>query len=384
MPDHYHYIITGAGCAGSSLLMRMMQNPFFADKKILVIDKSPKTENDRTWCFWEKDAGIFESLIHHSWQQAEFFSNFFSATLTLSPYRYKMIRGIDLYSFVQNESARHNNIEWRYERVLSITSTNSIATVMLETGSLTADYVFNSILFEPFSIPAGKHFLWQHFYGWMIQTTTPCFNPQTATLMDFRVSQEQGTTFMYVMPTSATTALVEYTLFTEKLLEKEAYEKALEKYIAATLGISAYAVSHKEVGKIPMTNTHFPKQDGRIVYIGIAGGQAKGSSGYAFQFIQKRTKQIIQSLIEQQPLLSTYSFTDKKFALYDSVLLHILHYHKMEGAEIFARIFKGNPAERVLRFLDNETHVWDDLQIMRSMPTAIFLPAALQELKKLV
>ena len=384
MPHHYHYIITGAGCAGSSLLMRMMQNPFFADKKILVIDQSPKTENDRTWCFWEKDAGLFESLIHHSWPRADFFSNSFSGTLTLSPYRYKMIRGIDLYTFVQNESARHANIEWRYERVLSITSTNSQATVILETQSFTADYVFNSILFEPFSIPAGKHFLWQHFYGWMIQTTKPCFNPQTATLMDFRVSQQEGTTFMYVMPTSATTALVEYTLFTEKLLEKEAYEKALEEYIVSTLGISAYAVSHKEVGKIPMTNTYFPKQEGRIVYIGIAGGQAKGSSGYAFQFIQKRTKQIIQSLIDQQPLLSTSSFADKKFALYDSVLLHILHYHKMQGAEIFARIFQKNSPQRVLRFLDNETSLWEDLQIMRSLPAAIFLPAALQEMKRSV
>ena len=362
----------------------MMQNPFFADKKILVIDQSPKTENDRTWCFWEKDVGIFESLIHHSWPQANFFSDTFSDTLALSPYRYKMIRGIDLYSFVQKGSSRHSNIEWRYERVLSITSTNSIATVMLETESLTADYVFNSILFEPFSIPAGKHFLWQHFYGWMIQTTKPYFNPQAATLMDFRVSQQQGTTFMYVMPTSATTALVEYTLFTEKLLEKDDYEKALEEYIKQTLGISAYTVSHKEVGKIPMTNISFQKQEGRVVYIGIAGGQAKGSSGYAFQFIQKRTKQIIQSLINQQSLVSTSSFAEKKFALYDSVLLHILDYHKMEGAEIFARIFEKNSPQLVLRFLDNETSLWEDLQIMRSLPSAIFLPAALQEIKRFV
>jgi hypothetical protein len=30
---HYNYIITGAGCAGSSLLARMMREPFFEGKK---------------------------------------------------------------------------------------------------------------------------------------------------------------------------------------------------------------------------------------------------------------------------------------------------------------------------------------------------------------
>jgi lycopene beta-cyclase len=33
-PKHYDYIITGAGCAGLSLLMRMMEDPFFLRKNI--------------------------------------------------------------------------------------------------------------------------------------------------------------------------------------------------------------------------------------------------------------------------------------------------------------------------------------------------------------
>jgi lycopene beta-cyclase len=42
-----------------------------------------------------------------------------------------------------------------------------------------------------------------------------------------------------------------------------------------------------------MTNKKFPLQEGRVINMGIAGGQVKGSSGYAFQFIQKRTEQIV-------------------------------------------------------------------------------------------
>ena len=129
-----------------------------------------------------------------------------------------------------------------------------------------------------------------------------------------------------------------------------------------------------------MTNQQFPLQDGRIIYMGIAGGQAKGSSGYAFQFIQKRTAQIVNALLDKGDPFIQKTFNDKKFHLYDSVLLNVLENRKMNGDEIFASIFKKNPAQRILKFLDNESTLWEDLQIMQSVPTGIFLPAAMHEL----
>ena len=198
--------------------------------------------------------------------------------------------------------------------------------------------------------------------------------------MDFRVDQAQGTTFIYLMPTSATTALVEYTLFTEKLLEQATYEQALHQYISSHLQVKEYKILHEEFGIIPMTNHRFPLQNGRIVYMGIAGGQAKGSSGYAFQFIQKRTRSIVDSLIKGKHSFHRRTFNDRKFHLYDSVLLNVLHFQKMPGASIFGLIFQKNPPERVLQFLDNESSLLDDLKIMRSVPSAVFLPAAFREL----
>ena len=85
-----------------------------------------------------------------------------------------------------------------------------------------------------FKVPKSKkswknYFLLQHFKGWVIETPNAQFNPSVATLMDFTVSQKEGTTFMYTMPTSTTTALVEYTLFTKNLLQTSEYENALKK-----------------------------------------------------------------------------------------------------------------------------------------------------------
>lgn len=381
-PKQYNYIITGAGCAGLSLLMRMMEDPFFSEKKILVVDREMKNKNDRTWCFWEKGKGLFESIVCNQWQQVHFYSNDFSAKLNLDPYRYKMIQGIDLYNRVIDKAKSHSNIEFRYEEILSINSTLSQAEVELQTGSVTAEYVFNSILFEkePAAPSRNIYQLLQHFKGWVIETSEPCFDPSTATLMDFRISQKHGTTFFYVMPTSATTALVEYTLFSEALLPKEDYNTALKMYITEFLGINNFSILHEEFGIIPMTNQRFPLQDQRIIQMGVAGGQVKGSSGYAFQFIQKRTAAIVTGLKKGKTHFDSMGFQQKKGNLYDAVLLHVLHHHKMRGDQIFQSIFSKNKTENVLRFLDNESSILEDLQIMNSVPTSIFLPAALVEL----
>ena len=388
MQKTYDYIIAGAGCAGMSLLMRMMTDPFFASKKLLVVDADTKQQNDRTWCFWETQPDLFEPIVHHRWTKLDFFSNDYSTELSIDPYTYKMIRGIDFYNYVRANASSSPNIEWRKASVKKLVdttfefiATNELAGIELSDGEVIyADYVFNSILFEPIKAAANEYHFLQHFKGWEIKTSTHCFDSSKAVFMDFRVSQEHGTTFMYVLPTSTNTALIEYTLFTEELLEDELYNVALRKYIAEQLQIDDYEILHEEKGVIPMTTKHFPNAKGRNIYIGIAGGQAKASSGYAFKFIQKRTAAIIDAIKKGKEPLFGKTLKDSKGHLYDSVLLNVLHNRLMPGDEIFASIFKGNKASSVLAFLDNESSLLTDLKIMSSVPTKIFLPAALKEL----
>jgi|GEM_PF-5210627 len=63
----YDYIITGAGAAGLLTAVRMSADPFFKDKRILLLDKDRKQTNDRTWCWWEKEGGLFDDILHHHW-----------------------------------------------------------------------------------------------------------------------------------------------------------------------------------------------------------------------------------------------------------------------------------------------------------------------------
>ena len=380
----YDYIITGAGCAGLSLLHSMMQHEYFTNKKIILIDRIEKNTNDRTWCFWEQQPGLVEDIVYHRWEQIDFYSNDFSARFDLMPYKYKMIRGIDLYTTVLSKAKQHANVDIIYEEVQSVFSNESYAVVKTSEKEFHAAYVFNSIVFTDWKQQAlqqkNVYVLLQHFKGWMIQTPGNIFDERIATFMDFRVSQDKGTTFVYVLPVVKNKALIEYTVFSDEILLDKDYDAALENYITSTLNIKKYNILHTEFGVIPMTNYAFSKGDNRIINIGIAGGNTKASSGYTFQFIQKHTAKIIEALLHEKNPLLIKSFFEKRFNVYDSILLNVLHHKKMSGDKLFAQLFKNNTVQSILKFLDNETSLKEELKIMNSVSLKTFLPAAIKEI----
>jgi len=374
----YDYIIAGAGCAGLSLAMHLVQSGKFTDKKILIIDKDDKKTNDRTWCFWETGAGLFEEIVYRRWPQAWFHGKDFSRLLTLAPYEYKLIRGIDFYDHCLAVLHRTPGIEILNGTIDHIESDGDNTFVRMGDKEYHAQYIFNSILEKP--VPGKREFyLLQHFKGWVVETAELLFDPSEATLMDFRIAQDNGTSFVYVMPFTNTTALVEYTLFGEQLLEPVQYTEALKKYMHEYIKASDYRVLEEETGVIPMTNHRFNSHHHHIINIGTAGGQTKATSGYTFRFIQKHSAAITKQLIEEgNPFLPVQ--TPARFNFYDSVLLNILHNGTLPGRDIFSTLFKKNDPKGVLAFLDNESSWKDEWKIISSLPTWPFLKVAIQQL----
>lgn len=379
---HYDYIISGAGAAGLSLLMRFMNQKAFDYKNILVVDKAAKNQNDHTWCFWETQPGLFEPIVHRQWKRVHFYSNDYSSLIDLAPYSYKMIRSIDFYKYVLEEASKHPNVTFKYGDVQAAGNEGDKGLVIIDGERYTADYVFNSILFNKPTVPSGKYYLLQHFKGFTIETKEPVFDSSKATLMDFRVSQNRGTTFVYVLPVSENRALVEYTLFSKELLSESEYVSSLKEYISGYLNIHEYDVVDREFGAIPMTNVNFVKQLGKVINIGTAGGQTKASSGYTFQFIQKHAEKLVSEILKYGFPKNEESLVEKRFKVYDSTLLNILSNNTLPGDKIFTDLFKKNPIDRVFRFLDNETTLEDEINVMGTMPQSIFVKAALREIFK--
>lgn len=372
----HDFIFLGAGCASLSLVMRMIRRGKFADKKILLIDKEPKTKNDRTWCFWEIQNGFFEEIVYKIWGKLSFLSEEFSNTMDISPYQYKLIRGIDFYNYCFDQIKTQNNIEIFYGEVrVENDGSIYINDQQLEIANAT---VFNS--FADSSLKNDKEIsMLQHFKGWIIETTSKVFDQNLATFMDFRVDQSRGTTFAYVLPFSETRALIEYTLFTENILTDDIYENELKNYIENFLGIKDYKTTEKEFGVIPMTTRRFDFYKNSIYNIGTIGGRTKASSGYTFQFIQKHSELIMDYLINNKPLSNIPSST-KRFIFYDKILLDVLANHRVSGKQIFTTMFKKNKPQQVLKFLDNESSLAEELKIISTLPTLPFLEAAFNQL----
>lgn len=375
----YDYIIAGAGCAGLSLAVHMVKSGKFTDKQILIADKDTKQKNDRTWCFWEEEPGMFEELVYHRWEKTWFHGQGFSKCLDLSPYTYKLIRGIDFYNWCISFLREQSNVRFITGEITGMETQSDGAVITIGGKSFRANYIFSSIREEKPVLHKKDYYLLQHFKGRVIETKEPVFNPDEATLMDFRVGQGEGTTFVYVMPFSSTKALVEYTFFTEKLLEPGAYDALLDKYISQQLGCNEYTITEEEFGVIPMTNHRFPVSNGNIIYIGTAGGQTKASSGYTFRFIQKHAASIVESLVATGKPHAVKKNHSRKYRFFDSVLLHILTHKTLAGDKIFTRLFQKNEPQRVLGFLDNETSLRKEISIISTLPTWPFLKAALRQ-----
>lgn len=347
---------------------------------MLLIDKARKTINDRTWCFWEKSKGPFEEIVFKSWNRAWIRNEDSDRLLDLTPYSYKMIRGIDFYNRCDKILKEYPTVDRLYVPVSKFSFSKNKIIVAAGDNEYSADYVFNSILSEKEKAKQQRPDLLQHFKGWFITTNQDEFSPEEATLMDFRVPQQNGTGFVYIMPFSNRKALVEYTIISPELLKSQAYDDALSKYLS-DIGIRNYEVTESEFGIIPMNKKQFPERDHNMMFIGTAGGQTKASSGYTFQFIQKQSSAIVQSLLQTgQPFSKSSRRLARRFRWYDNVLLQILKNNKPLGKEVFDILFRKNKPSQVLQFLDNETSLLQELKIMRSVPQLPFIKAGLLEI----
>ena len=371
--QHYHYIFTGSGLSALMTVYEMLLSEKFDDKSILLIDENTKKVNDRTWCFWDEN-DLFDEIVSKKWNQAIFANEKFNRILELTPYQYKKINGLDFYELVFKKISENKNIHFLNQKVVDFSELGNHCVVKTESETYTCNKVFNSI-YNPEFVTAQTKFplIHQHFIGWFIKSKEAVFTPNCATFMDFSVKQKGNTRFMYVLPTSSTKALLEYTLFSKNLLSKEEYEAEIQKYIE-NLGITEYEIIEKEQGNIPMTCYPFWKHNTKnIINIGSAGGWTKASTGYTFKNASKKSKALVQFLKSESDFTKFHK--KDKFWFYDLLLLDILSSKNELGSKIFSSMFKAGDSSVIFKFLDEETSISEDLQVIWRCPKMIFVEA---------
>ena len=199
---------------------------------------------------------------------------------------------------------------------------------------------------------------------------------QAQPLLWISLFRNKGILALCMLPFSEHEALVEYTLFSEKVLPKEEYENAIKDYLNSKLGVTAYTINEVEQGNIPMTCFDFTQENtNRVLKIGLAGGWAKASTGYTFFKSHKKVQQLVTHLKAEKPLLK---FSNKgRFWFYDLLLLDILQRSNHLGAAIFESLFKNRNPQLIFKFLDEETNFFEEVFIMAAPKPWPFIKALL-------
>ncbi|MFW5689105.1 MAG: lycopene cyclase family protein [Spirochaetota bacterium] len=379
----YDFVLAGGGMAGLSLACALVTGPY-PNASILIVDPETKGENDRTWSFWTNNEVPFTTIpdpneiISASWPQCRVVSHGWDRTIDMGEYRYCMIRGADFYDKVLSILESAPGVVFERAMVESIRDEDDGAVIVTDRGERSGRWVFDS-RFDPaeYERRSGPHhYLKQHFTGWTIETSRPVFDPATASLFDFRTPQHGEMRFIYVLPFSPSRALVEYTLFSAEVLEREEYAQAIERYLSDVLEVepAEYRVIDRESGLIPMTDEPVERREGRhVLAIGTRGGTVKPSTGYAFYRTQCDTAAIVDSLVR-----TGHPFDiprPSRMRALDTMLLQVMYRQGELSERVFTDLFRKNPLDRLLRFLDERTTLPETLAVMASVPLFPFIRA---------
>ena len=377
--QHYDFILAGGGAAGLSLALHLVDSPL-TDRSILVLDQDPKEQDDRTWGFWTNRSGPWDEIVCRSWNRMQIAGEAtdgkdYSNWIDLQNYRYRAIRGLDFYRFARRKLSAHSNVEFRQGVVTGVEDGEKGALVHVDGQTMSGGWVFDSIFRrgDGQATTEGFHNLKLLFKGWEIETANAVFDPQTIKLLDFRTPQNHDVRFFYVLPYTPSRALVEYTLFTQTPPKRSEYEAALRSYIVDTLGISDFDIAREESGGLPVTDRPFPRRTGeRIMTIGAKGGRLKPTTGYAFTRIQKDSERIVRSLVKRGHPFDVPG-DSQVFGALDAILLEIMQNQGDQIKPVFTALFRNNPIERILRFLDEEASLAEIGALMASLPPGLFL-----------
>jgi len=372
------FAVLGGGCAGLSLATAIAATagPGRAPR-IVIVEPRERYVRDRTWCMWPVEAQPFTAAIRHRWSRWE----------VRTPER-TIIRGSEHLPYVHvaadafYEQAlarlRDRGVELHLGvRATSVTDEGDRVTIETSAGPLRARLAFDSRPAKPASAEGktktgsvDEVCLLQHFVGWEIKVDGAPFDPSTAILMDFAVPQDDGLHFLYVLPFARDRALVEATYFSESTLPTATYEARIRDYLVRRFAIRDYAIEFREQGVIPMTTTPAsPQPSPRVFDIGLRGGFAKPSTGYAFLAIQRYSQEMAARLLRagERPPRPPPARPARAVAM-DRVFLSYLHRSPERGPDLFADLFERLPPDLLVRFLSDRASSRECLRVMSASP----------------
>ena len=371
----YEHGIIGGGCAGLQMLYALLRNPATCNDRIVIFEAERKIPN-KSWCFWLKENHIYKDLVEKSWPELLFRAENEVIRQSILPYHYQYISSQRFYQFHHQLISTHENVSLIYAKPQNLKPTN----YGFELTANDRIYQIKNVYDSRPQLQSGKEKpILQHFLGWHVASEKPVFDSTAPSVMDFDVPADG---FIYLLPFGPKNALIELTYFTDTIYTPEHYRQILSNVMAERYGGQTYKITGEEFGQIPMSafkSTGFGEAGQWL--IGTAGGITKATTGYTFTRITKDCKNIVKAVAGDLPK-DFERGTNGRFLFYDRLLLGILKKKPGMLQPIMYQLFKKQPFLRILRFLNEESTVWEEVKIFASLPWTPFLAELIRYYRK--
>ncbi len=372
MSSTFDLIILGGGCAGLSLATRLAVAASSSLEALVVESRSHYT-NDRTWCFWRTNAASSSHCVEHQWNTMRLRSGEQNILVDCSATPYQMLPSDRFYGASLSALALAKNISLKLGTAVLAepTKTDRGWRVTTSAGVFFARRVVDT---RPQLFPEPDcALLWQSFYGQEIECDQPVFNPECMDLMHFLPPDLACVPFVYVLPMTATRALVELTVFGIDPLHPEDLAPRLEAAVAERVGESPFRVLRSEHGVLPMGLRNLPVHPDRsYVRAGLMAGGARSSTGFAFQRIQAWADACAKAVLAGA-LPIGHAPDPAVLQAMDHLFLKVMRVQPDKAGDLFCSLFGNADSSRVIRFLSGEGGLLDYLAVIAALPPWPFI-----------
>jgi lycopene beta-cyclase len=364
--------IFGAGLSGAWLLLALRK--LCPEVSVRLFEKSGQVDRQKTWSFHESDLQLASSVsdvkiadvqglvfpyISNRWPDYDV--NFSSRVSTIA-LPYASIRGHSFFEQFLSE----------YSRFVEFNTSKSIASDIARAKS-------DELIFDctgQLSAPPQKQGF-QKFFGMELHVPSG-HGVERPVVMDTSLAQDDGLTFMYLLPWTASNILVELTKFSPSSpLDEQTSRRKIQEY-ATNRGWNDVAEVGCERGNLPIPLIGSKPQEAclsGVASLGMAGGLFHPATGFSFgsciasvMFVTKliNSHQTVRECYEQ---ISRFKTTMWKRGGYYRLLnnMQILGADDAERLHIYEQ-FYTRPTELISRFYAGELTPLDKIRILSGKP----------------
>ena len=360
--------IRGAGLAGLSVAQELLT----LDPKlsITLFDVRPRLPHPkRTFCFFQRGDTERLSVPAFSWDTVMFRVGDFERRIAVSASPYRMIRGDDFFEDILRQlEARGVTFRWNCREV------------SIEAQAIRADgevVAFDRVVDAAFAPHDANSRMWQSFAGVWVTTEAPSFDPTTALLMDLQESSDEApVSFLYVLPTSRHTALVEHTTFSVTRMPKQYHlDRCFEWLQARAPGFKQ--PGEVEYGAIPMGLD--VRVNNGLVVVGSNSGVVRPATGYAFLAAREQARQVSRHILNGEDRGRSRSRAYPRWLeAADNLFLLALRSAPKRGHDIMERLLSRAHGDALVSFLSGGVSLPEALSVWLAVPKLTMIRSLLR------